>query len=74
MTGRDPRARLLSVDLDADTIGPGTVEQAQELWCQGAPCFRVLGEVARGRTVQARVTYADAPYGVAWWVARWDLT
>ena len=61
-------------DGDAEALAEVDVEQAQELWCQGAPCFRVLGEVARGRTVQARVTYADAPYGVAWWVARWDLT
>ena len=46
----------------------------EELWCQGVPSFHVLGEVARGRQVAAEVTYADAPYGVAWWVARWDLT
>ncbi len=30
LSGRDPRARLLSVDLDAETIGPGTVDQAHE--------------------------------------------
>jgi len=44
-----------------------------ELWCEGIPGFRVLGEVARDRQVTAEVSYADAPYGVAWWVARWDL-
>jgi hypothetical protein len=45
----------------------------EELWCEGVPGFRVLGEVARERRVSAEVSYADAPYGVAWWVARWDL-
>jgi hypothetical protein len=58
---------------DAEALAAVDPDQARELWCQGAPCFRVLGEVARGRTVRAQVTYADAPYGVAWWVARWDL-
>ena len=44
-----------------------------ELWCEGIPGFLVLGEVARGCEVSAEVTYAEAPHGVAWWVARWDL-
>ncbi len=46
---------------------------AAELWCEGLPALQALGEVARDRAVEARLTYADAPYGVAWWVARWDL-
>ena len=37
------------------------------------PGFHVLAEVARGRRIEAEIGYADAPYGVAWWVARWDL-
>lgn len=52
------------------TLDPGL---AEELWCEGVPGFHVLGEVARGRTVEATVTYADAPYGVAWWVAHWRM-
>lgn len=51
-------------------LDPG---QAEELWCEGVPALRVLGGLARGRSVESRVTYADAPHGVAWWVARWDL-
>ena len=51
-----------------------TPTQAHELWCEGAAGFHVLAEVARGRGIAADVSYADAPYGVAWWVARWDLT
>jgi hypothetical protein len=59
---------------DAETLASTDLERAEELWSQGAPGFRLLGEVARGRHIRAEVTYADAPYGVAWWVARWDLT
>ena len=58
---------------DAETLARLDPELAEELWCEGVPGFLVLGEVARGREVTAEVTYADAPYGVAWWVARWDL-
>jgi hypothetical protein len=47
---------------------------AHELWCEGAPGFHVLAEVARDRGLSTEVSYANAPYGVAWWVARWDLT
>ena len=46
----------------------------EELWCEGVPAFRVLGELARDRDVVSEVSYAEAPYGVAWWVARWTLT
>jgi len=60
-------------DGDAETLATLDLERAAELWCEGAPGFRLLGEVARDRPVAAQVSYADAPYGVAWWVARWDL-
>ena len=59
---------------DAEALAQTDPALAQDLWCQGAPGFRLLGEVARGRRITAEVTYADAPYGVAWWVARWNLT
>jgi hypothetical protein len=59
---------------DATALAALDPELGDELWCDGVPGFRVLGEVARGRQVSAEVTYADAPYGVAWWVARWDLS
>ncbi len=47
---------------------------ATELWCEGVPGFQVLGELARDREVTSQVSYAEAPFGVAWWVARWDLS
>ena len=63
---------LRTGDVDAlATIDPA---RAHELWCEGAPGFHVLAEVARGRQITSDVSYADAPYGVAWWVARWNLT
>ena len=58
---------------DVDTLATLDPTLAHELWCEGAPGFHVLAEVARGRRIAADVSYADAPYGVAWWVARWDL-
>jgi hypothetical protein len=59
---------------DAEALAALDPEVGQELWCEGVPAFRVLGEVARDRELVAYVTHAEAPYGVAWWVARWDLT
>jgi len=61
-------------DGDVDPLAAIDLEQAHVLWCEGAAGFHVLAEVARGREIAVDVTYADAPYGVAWWVARWDLT
>ena len=59
---------------DAAALAALDPELGEELWCEGVLGFRVLGEVARDRHVSAEVSYADAPYGVAWWVARWDLS
>jgi hypothetical protein len=59
---------------DAETLAALDPEVGEELWCEGVPGLRVLGEVARGRELVAYVSHAEAPYGVAWWVARWDLT
>ena len=59
---------------DAEALASLDPELGEDLWCDGIPGFRVLGEVARDRDVVAEVTYTDAPYGVAWWVARWTLS
>lgn len=59
---------------DAGALAALDSELGEELWCEGIPGLRVLGELARECAVAAEVSYADAPYGVAWWVARWDLT
>lgn len=58
---------------DPEVLAGLDADLAYEVWCEGVPGFHLLAEVARGREVSAEVSYADAPYGVAWWVARWDL-
>ncbi len=59
---------------DAETLATLDLEVGKELWCEGVPAFRVLGEVTGDRSLVAYVSWAHAPFGVAWWVARWDLT
>ena len=59
---------------DAKALAKLDPALGEELWCEGVPAFRVLGELARDRDVVSEVSYADAPYGVAWWVARWTLS
>ena len=43
---------------------------AEELWCRGVAGFRAMARLLP-TPASARVTYADAPYGVAYWVATW---
>lgn len=43
---------------------------ANELWASGIGVLRDLGEQL-GTAWQVSVPYADAPYGVLWWVAAW---
>jgi hypothetical protein len=69
----DDRIDLALRTGDVEALADLDQQQAEEVWCEGVPGFHVLAEVARGRRVEADVSYADAPYGVAWWVARWDL-
>lgn len=59
---------------DAEVLAALDPAAGAELWCEGVEGLRVVGEIARGRHIETAVTYAEAPYGVAWWVARWDLT
>jgi hypothetical protein len=72
--GFDDRIESALRSGDAAALAALDPKLGEELWCEGVPGFQVLGEVARERQVSAEVSYADAPYGVAWWVARWDLT
>lgn len=70
----DERIELALRSGDAEALAALDPEVGEELWCEGVPGLRVLGELARDRAVVAYVSYSEAPYGVAWWVARWDLT
>lgn len=42
----------------------------QELWASGVGTLKALGDHLDGGW-QVSVPYADAPYGVLWWVAAW---
>ena len=70
----DERIELALRSGDAEALAALDPEVGEELWCAGVPGLRVLGELARDRNVVAYLSYADAPFGVAWWVARWDLS
>lgn len=70
----DERIELALRSGDAEALAALDPEVGEELWCEGVPGLRVLGELARDRVVVAYVSYAEAPHGVAWWVARWDLS
>lgn len=59
---------------DTETLAALDPVVGEELWCEGVPGLRILGEVARDRRIVPYVSYAEAPFGVAWWVARWDLS
>ena len=63
-------------DGDAVTLASLDLGLGTELLAAGAPVLRALGDavLASGRAVQtADLAYADDPFGVRYWVARWDL-
>lgn len=43
-----------------------------ELLARGVPAFRALGAQVGDRPVRAQVDYADDPFGVQYWVVRWE--
>lgn len=55
---------------DAATLAQLDEELAAELWCRGVPGFQAMARLIPA-PASATVTYADAPYGVAYWVATW---
>lgn len=71
-------------DGDADTLGGIDLDLATALWCQGAPAWRTVGDAvaarlhttddeAEGPAVEASLLVDDAPLGVGWFVAVWDV-
>jgi hypothetical protein len=44
-----------------------------DLWAAGTPVLRALGSCLAGTRVTAHLDLAAAPFGVAYWVARWQL-
>ncbi|GGR69625.1 hypothetical protein GCM10010197_41410 [Nocardioides luteus] len=73
----DPRAagydEVLGASLtapDPDALAGLDLQTAEELWADVAPVVEA-SELLRGATTVA-VDYDDDPYGVRYWVARWD--
>jgi hypothetical protein len=55
---------------DAEALRGLDAELGASLWAHDVPALQALGASVRG-PVDAVVTYADDPYGVQYWVARW---
>lgn len=55
---------------DAAALAQLDESLAAELWCRGVPGFQAMARLLPA-PASATVTYADAPYGVAYWVASW---
>lgn len=77
----DPRAEAYDkgVFTALDTADPHALlnldeELSRELLVAGRPAWQVLAgaALAGGRRWRAEVSYADAPYGVAYFVATWE--
>jgi hypothetical protein len=63
-------AALQSADLEA--LASVDADLAAELMAAGRATLQVLAGLAAGSTWTAELLCHDAPYGVAWFVARWD--
>lgn len=76
----DPRAEAFDAEVeralrsgDADRLLALPVALARDLLASGRAAWQVLAGAAVGRQVRAELTYSQAPYGVAYLVATWDL-
>lgn len=62
-------------DGDPAALAALDVDLGAELLASGAETLVVLGSILEDRTVaEAETTYADDPYGVAYWVTRWTVS
>lgn len=55
---------------DAGALAGLDDELAAELWCRGVAGLRAMAALMPSPST-ASVSYSDAPYGVAYWVATW---
>ena len=55
---------------DAAALAALDADLADELWCRGLPGFQAMAALMPHPST-SEVSYADAPYGVAYWVATW---
>ncbi len=59
---------------DAASLAALDADLGAELLAAGADALAVMGLLFEGRAVTAETTYADDPFGVAYWVTRWTVT
>jgi aromatic ring-opening dioxygenase LigB subunit len=60
-------------DGDATALSELDVELGDELLAAGVRALVVLGEMTKGADVTARLRWDGAPFGVAYWVANWQI-
>ncbi|MEI7054362.1 hypothetical protein WBG06_00980 [Nocardioides sp. CCNWLW239] len=68
--GFDDRLGRSLVEPDADALGALDLGLAEELWADVAPIVEAADLLRRVETVA--VDYDSDPYGVRYWVARWE--
>lgn len=56
---------------DAETLAALDANEGERLLAAGVPTWRAVGAVLAGRTIEARLLHAEAPYGVGYLVADW---
>lgn len=66
-------ARALAT-ADVDALLALDPDLSAKLMVAGRAPWQVLAHAAAGRSWRASLTYDDAPYGVAYFVASWDLS
>jgi hypothetical protein len=76
----DERAFALDAAIDTalrqgDPAALAVLDEAlgAQLMAAGVPAFRALGALVGERRARAQVDYADDPFGVQYWVVRWEL-
>lgn len=84
----DATVAVALADGDPDALGGIDLALADELWCSGAPVWRSVGDAVAVRAhrgggaddevmptldLTATVLHDDAPLGVGWFVAEWDV-
>lgn len=57
---------------DAAALAALDEEEGRRLLAAGVPTWRAVGSALGGRRIEARLRYAEAPYGVGYLVADWS--
>lgn len=60
-------------DGDAPALAGLDLDLGEQLWAGGAPALRSLGASVGPRSIDARLAYDDAPFGVGYFVAEWSV-